>query len=35
LWTDQDHPKELSGLPHYFLARSGGKSIFTNRELGP
>ena len=35
LWTDQDHPKELSGLPHYFLVRSGGKSIFTNRELGP
>jgi len=35
LWTDQDHPKELSGLPHYFLARSGGKSVFTNRELGP
>ncbi len=35
LWTDQDHPKELSGLPHYFLARSGGKSIFTNRDLAP
>ncbi len=35
LWTDQDHPKELSGLPHYFLARSGGKSIFTNREPEP
>jgi 4-amino-4-deoxy-L-arabinose transferase-like glycosyltransferase len=35
LWTDQDHPKELSGLPHYFLARSGGKSVFTNRDLGP
>ncbi len=35
LWTDQDHPKELSGLPHYFLVRSGGKSIFTNRELAP
>src|SRR6266498_3500015 len=33
LWTDQDAPKELLGLPHYFLARSGGKSIFTNREL--
>jgi hypothetical protein len=33
LWTDQDHPKELAGLPHYFLARSGGKTIFTNREL--
>lgn len=34
-WTDQQNPKELAGLPHYFLARSGGKSIFTNRELGP
>lgn len=33
MWTDQDTPKELKGLPHYFLARSGGKSIFTNREL--
>jgi hypothetical protein len=31
LWTDQDDPKELSGLPRQFLARSGGKSIFTNR----
>ena len=35
LWTDQDHPKELAGLPQYLLARRGGKSIFTNRELGP
>jgi 4-amino-4-deoxy-L-arabinose transferase-like glycosyltransferase len=33
LWTDQDTPKELNRLPHYFLARSGGKSVFTNREL--
>ena len=33
LWTDQDDPKELAGLPHYLLARSGGKAIFTNREL--
>jgi 4-amino-4-deoxy-L-arabinose transferase-like glycosyltransferase len=33
VWTDQDRPKELAGLPHYLLARSGGKSIFTNREL--
>jgi 4-amino-4-deoxy-L-arabinose transferase-like glycosyltransferase len=33
LWTDQETPKELAGLPHYLLARSGGKSIFTNREL--
>ncbi len=35
LWTDQDVPRELRGLPHHFLARSGGKSIFTNRELRP
>ena len=35
LWADQDNPKELSGLPHYSLARSGGKTIFTNREMGP
>lgn len=35
LWTDQDDPKELNVLPHRFLARSGGKSIFTNRELQP
>jgi 4-amino-4-deoxy-L-arabinose transferase-like glycosyltransferase len=34
LWTDQDNPKELIALPHYFLARRGGKSIFINRKLG-
>jgi hypothetical protein len=31
LWTDQDDPKELAGMPHFLLARSGGKAIFTNR----
>ncbi len=31
VWTDQDDPKELAGLPHFLLARSGGKAIFTNR----
>jgi 4-amino-4-deoxy-L-arabinose transferase-like glycosyltransferase len=31
LWTDQDDPKELQGMPHFLLARSGGKAIFTNR----
>jgi len=31
LWTDQDDPKELLGMPHFLLARSGGKTIFTNR----
>ena len=33
LWTDQDDPKELQGLPHFLIARSGGKAIFTNRAL--
>jgi len=33
VWTDNDHPRQLQGLPHYLLARSGGKSIFTNRDL--
>ena len=31
LWSDQDDPKELLGLQHFLLARSGGKAIFTNR----
>jgi 4-amino-4-deoxy-L-arabinose transferase-like glycosyltransferase len=31
LWTDQDDPKELAGMPHFLLARSGGKAIFMNR----
>ena len=35
LWTDQDNPNALKGLPHYLLVRAGGKSIFSNRELGP
>lgn len=34
LWTDQDNPKELAGLPRYFLARSGGKSVFVNHSIG-
>lgn len=33
LWTDQDNPKELQGLPSFRVARSGGKSIFTNHKL--
>ncbi len=33
LWTDQDNPKELTSLSHFLLARIGGKSIYTNREL--
>ncbi len=32
LWTDQEDPKELLGLQHFLLARSGGKSIFTNHK---
>jgi 4-amino-4-deoxy-L-arabinose transferase-like glycosyltransferase len=32
LWTDQDDPKELDGVQHFLLARSGGKAIFTNRQ---
>jgi len=31
LWTDQEDPKELLGLPRLVLTRSGGKSILTNR----
>jgi hypothetical protein len=31
LWTDQEDPKELFGMPRFLLARSGGKAIFTNR----
>jgi hypothetical protein len=33
LWSGQDDPKELAALPHFLLARSGGKSIFTNQKL--
>lgn len=32
LWSDQDHPQALAGLPHSLLARSGGKSVFVNRD---
>lgn len=31
LWTDQEQPKELSGLKSFLLKRSGGKFIFTNQ----
>ena len=33
LWTEQQDPAELHGARRYLLARSGGKFIFTNREL--
>jgi 4-amino-4-deoxy-L-arabinose transferase-like glycosyltransferase len=32
LWTDQDDPRELRGMPSFPLARVGGKSILTNRQ---
>ena len=35
LWTDKDDPQELNGAARYVLARSGGKSILTNRALTP
>jgi len=31
LWTDQEQPKELGGLPFFPVARSGGKFVLTNR----
>jgi len=34
LWSDKDDPKELHGLTAYPMARSGGKTIYTNRPLG-
>lgn len=30
LWTDQEKPKELAGLRSFVVARSGGKSVFSN-----
>jgi 4-amino-4-deoxy-L-arabinose transferase-like glycosyltransferase len=33
LWSDQEDPAELHSAPRYLLARSGGKFIFTNRDL--
>ena len=33
LWTDQESPAVLVGKPTYVIARSGGKTIFTNRAL--
>lgn len=32
VWTDQDDPKALQGLPHFLLARRGGKTIFANQQ---
>ena len=33
LWTDQERPAVLAGKPAYVVARSGGKTIFTNHAL--
>jgi 4-amino-4-deoxy-L-arabinose transferase-like glycosyltransferase len=33
VWTDREEPKGLAGLKTYPLAHSGGKVIFTNRDL--
>jgi 4-amino-4-deoxy-L-arabinose transferase-like glycosyltransferase len=33
VWADQEEPKELAGLRFFPLARSGGKFVFTNRDL--
>jgi hypothetical protein len=35
LWAEEDQPRALRDEKHYLLARVGGKSIFTNRELAP
>jgi hypothetical protein len=33
LWSSEDDPQELRGESRYLLARSGGKSILTNRKV--
>jgi len=33
LWSDQEHPPQLREAPAYVVARSGGKTIFTNQPL--
>ena len=33
LWTDQESPPELGAAPRYLIARSGGKSVLTNKPL--
>jgi 4-amino-4-deoxy-L-arabinose transferase-like glycosyltransferase len=35
LWSSEDDPKQLRGESRYVLARSGGKSILTNRKVNP
>ena len=31
LWTDQDDPVALRGLPSFVIARRGGKTVYSNR----
>ncbi len=31
LWTDEEHPYELRGVPAYEIAHEGGKYIYSNR----
>jgi 4-amino-4-deoxy-L-arabinose transferase-like glycosyltransferase len=33
VWSDREDPKELAGLKYFPLAESGGKFVFTNRDL--
>jgi hypothetical protein len=33
LWTDKEQPIQIEGAPAYVLARSGGKTIFTNKPI--
>lgn len=35
LWADQASPHVLEGQPHYLVAKSGGKFVFTNHALAP
>jgi 4-amino-4-deoxy-L-arabinose transferase-like glycosyltransferase len=33
VWSDREHPKELSALRTFLLARRGGKFVFTNQPV--
>jgi 4-amino-4-deoxy-L-arabinose transferase-like glycosyltransferase len=35
LWSDQENPHQLAGMPAYELAHRGGKFIYTNRPVSP
>jgi hypothetical protein len=32
-WAEDENPRELRGLPHYIVARGGGKTVFVNRPM--